>query len=163
MVRIIKRIIIFIVCALLVILVVGSILGVSMIVSDIQRCKELYSITSVDELHKLTSAFDEIEIISCDCVWKAEVTFMGDVLESQISGKIVLQEDYFNNITTTHAWEKFEDKNETNYSNIEGTEILCEFLNKRSYYVSETYQSTLKPIVYLSKEEQALYFYYYIY
>lgn len=140
-------------------------LGLVIIISDNQRCKELHKIISIDELSEVTSAFDGINIESCDCTWKAEVVFMGGVLESQISGKVVLQEDYFNDIVTYHVWEKAVDSNKirAKYSEVKGAESLCEFLSKDNYFVSESYQNTLEPLVYLSKEEQALYFYYYIY
>ena len=163
MLKLFQKIFLLIICLFLIIPVFGFVFKIGIVFSNYLHTKELYSITSVNELTEATSAFDELEIDSCDCIWKAEIVFLGGVLESQISGKIVLQEDYFNDIITTYDWEKSADDNATNYSNIEGTEILYEFLNKGNYYVSETYQNTLKPTVYLSKEEQALYFYYYIY
>ena len=117
--------------------------------------------TNVDELKYYSDFFNEVEMVGCEFTWKANVVMLGGVLESQLCGRVDLTDDYYNRITEQYTWIKSHEQGK-DYSEIEGTEILEEFLKNNEWYRSREYEGQYGPLIYLSKNEKALYFYEYL-
>lgn len=119
-------------------------------------------ITDVDELKFLVSDFSDIPIESCDSWWQAEAFFLGGVLESSISGKIIITEEYYQHLIFSFNWRK-ENSMPIDLIDEKLSEDFTAFLRNKEYWVSDDYQTTMYPRIFLSKNERAIYFYYYDY
>ena len=127
------------------------------VISGVELQKPYVS-TSVEELKFYSPFFDDVEMESCKFVWKANVVFMGGVLEAQVCGRADLTDEYYEKITQEYEWKKSTIP-DNDYSDYKDVEILTDFLQNNEYYISDDYCYNAFMWVYLSKEEKALYFY----
>ena len=132
-------------------------LGCNIVINGIELQKPYVS-TSVEELRDCSRFFEDVEMESCNFVWKGTFSFKGDVLEAQVCGKVDLTDEYFKKITEEYEWIKSKNPDK-DYSDIEDVQILTSFLQNNEYYISDDYSDDDFMWVYLSPEEKALYFY----
>lgn len=145
-----------IICLIIILVPLGIFVGNSI------YQKMPHHITDVEELKYLISDFEDLSIESCDIIWKSDVMFMGGSLESRAVGKIVVSEQYYNDIRSTYNWAASDEKPDLiKDDKLDST--LSELLSNNKYLVSDEYQNMFSPSMFLSENENELYFYYHFY
>lgn len=155
--KIIKKIIMCILCLVLLFISIASI--------KTHYYERPHRISNNEELVELIPEFKKLEIESCDCYWQGDVVAWGGVLECHSSGKITVSYDFYNRILKEYTWIE---SSGMPYSNLNSAfnidQKACESFKafvKGTYLISDDFQKEYYSIILLSKVDNSIYFYRY--
>lgn len=153
-----KQIILGLACVFVVFVII-PIIGAVYYVSVPQK------VTDVEEVKYLMPYFEDVPIVSADCEWCVEAGTVGFVLESSMSGKLIVSEEYCDYLLENFQWR--ESKGNPYYYDVNVSDSMKKFLANNEYFVSDEYfqkmtQGYLDPFdLYFAPDKSAVYFYYY--
>ncbi len=152
-----KQIIIGLTCVIFVFVVI-PIIGAVMYTNLPQK------VTDVEEVKYLMPIFEDVPIVSADCEWCVEAGTIGAVLESSMSGKLVVTQEYCDYLLKNFQWR--ESKGSRYHYDIKVSDTMAYYLENNTHYVSDDYYMAMKMSdevldLYFSPEENAIYFYHY--
>lgn len=147
--------VLFVVLTALILIIIGF-----FIANSIYQ-KSVHEIRDVEEIKNIMTDFQDFDIESCECKWKATNIVFGGVNEYVAAGKLQLSDDYYNMLSEKYNWklasvipidEEDKELNMVSY-------VVIYELNNNRVFVSSEFQKTVFPKVFLSKDKHILYFY----